>query len=366
MSSAAPAVAGHRILVVGGAGFVGSNLVRRVLDDGAARVVVVDNFLSSERSRVPDDPRVELIEGSIAEDAVLAALPEVDHVYHLATFHGNQNSIADPIADHDNNLVTTLRLFERLRAMPTVERVVYAASGCSLAEKTDGPPKPTDEFGDVPIEHDSPYQISKIVGEFYAVYYHRRHGLPTVRARFQNVYGPGEILGAGAWRGTDATVWRNVTPTFIYRALNNLPLRLDNGGAATRDFIHVADIVEGLLRCGSFGRSGDAYNLASGIETTIRELAENILELAKSTSNLVIAPRRDWDQAGRRFGSTAKARAEIGFEARVGLEEGLRETIDWMRDHMGITAACIARHSRASASEADQPNFQPDRRAAAS
>ena len=339
------AVAAGRKLVVGGAGFVGSNLVRRLLDDDAARVVVVDNFLSSERSQVPNDPRVELIEGSIADEAVLAALPRVDQVYHLATFHGNQNSIEDPIADHDNNLITTLKLFERLRTMTGLERVVYAASGCSLAEKTDDAPAPTDEFGAVPIEHDSPYQISKIVGEFYAVYYHRRHGLPTVRARFQNVYGPGEILGAGIWRGTDATVWRNVTPTFIYRALAGLPLRLDNGGTASRDFIFVEDIVEGLLRCASFGAPGRVYNLASGVETSIAQLADHIARLSNSTSEIVVEPRRDWDTAGRRFGSTDRAESEIGFRARVALDEGLARTVAWTQENWPEIARCIARHA---------------------
>ena len=99
----------------------------------------------------------------------------------------------------------------------------------------------------MPLDLDSPYQISKVVGEFYSVYYHRQHGLPTVRARFQNVYGPGEMLGAGRWRGTPATVWRNVTPTFVYRALKGLPLQLDNGGVASRDFVYVEDIARGLL-----------------------------------------------------------------------------------------------------------------------
>ena len=99
----------------------------------------------------------------------------------------------------------------------------------------------------MPLDLDSPYQISKVVGKFYAVYYHGRHDLPTVRARFQNVYGPGEILGAGRWRGTPATVWRNVTPAFVYRALKGMPLQLENEGLATRDFIYVGDIVDGLL-----------------------------------------------------------------------------------------------------------------------
>jgi nucleoside-diphosphate-sugar epimerase len=197
----------------------------------------------------------------------------------------------------------------------------------------------------VPLEHDSPYQISKVVGEFYCVYYHAHHGLPTVRARFQNVYGPGEVLGAGVWRGTSATVWRNVVPTFVYRALKGMPLRLDNGGQASRDFIFVDDIVEGLLRCGSRGTPGDVYNLASGAETSIRELAETILRLADSDSELELAPRRAWDHAGRRFGSPVKAEREIGFRAAVALEDGLRRTVEWTRANMDRIDECVQRHA---------------------
>src|SRR4029077_14670393 len=125
--------------------------------------------------------------------------------------------------------------------------------------------------GPVPLEHDSPYQISKVVGEFYCVYYYSAFGLPTVRARFQNVYGPGETLGAGVWRGTYATVWRNVVPTFVYRALKGMPLRLEGEGAS-RDFIFVEDIVEGLARAAVFGEPGEVYNLGTGEETSIGDL----------------------------------------------------------------------------------------------
>lgn len=343
---AGPDLAGRRLLVVGGAGFVGSNLVRRALAEGAEAITVVDNLLSAERWAVPDDPRVALLEGSIADDAVLGRLgPGYDQVYHLATFHGNQNSIAEPLRDHENNLLTTIKLFERLRDVAVDGRVVYSASGCSLAEKTDEDPTAVTEDGPVPLEHDSPYQISKVVGEFYCVYYHAHHGLPTVRARFQNVYGPGEVLGAGVWRGTSATVWRNVVPTFVYRALKGMPLRLDNAGQASRDFIFVDDIVEGLLRCGSLGAPGDVYNLASGAETSIRELAETILRLADSESELELAPKRAWDHAGRRFGSPLKAEREIGFRAAVALEDGLRRTVDWTRANMDRIDACVERHA---------------------
>jgi len=333
-------------LVVGGAGFVGGNLVRESLTRGEERVVVVDNFLSSEPENVPEDPRVELREGSIADDAILAGIDdEFDYVFHLATYHGNQSSIADPLADHEHNLLTTLKLFEHVKSFQRLEMLVYAASGCTLAPHTYGEAEAVVEDGPVPLDLDSPYQISKVVGEFYAVYYHRMHGLPTVRARFQNVYGPGEILGAGRWRGTPATVWRNVTPTFVYRALKGLPLELDNEGRATRDFIYVGDIVEGLLACAERGEPGDVYNLASGVETTVRELAESIIEVSGSSSELELGPPRDWDRSGHRFGSTEKARRELGFEAGVPLDEGLRHTVEWTRQNLETIDACIERHA---------------------
>lgn len=337
-----------RLLVVGGAGFVGSNLVRLALDAGAATVLVVDNLLSSERENLPEDARVELVEASIADDGVLASLEdEFDYVFHLATYHGNQSSIANPLADHDNNLITTLKLYERLKGFERLRKLVYSASGCTLAphDVYDGA-EATTEDGPVPLELDSPYQISKVVGEFYSVYYQRRHGLPTVRARFQNVYGPGEVLGAGRWRGTPATVWRNVTPTFVYRALNGLPLQLDNGGVASRDFIYVGDVARGLALCATEGTPGDVYNIASGVETTVRRLAELVLELSGSSSELELAPRRPWDHSVLRFGSPEKARRELGFEAEVSLEEGLRHTIEWTVDHLEFVDACIAKHER--------------------
>ena len=334
-------------LVVGGAGFVGSNLVRLLLADGAERVLVVDNLLSSERENLPDDPRVELIEASIADDDVLASLEdEFDVVYHLATYHGNQSSIANPLEDHANNLITTLKLYERLKGFGRLRKVVYSASGCTLApHEVYDEAEAVSEDGPVPLDLDSPYQISKVVGEFYSVYYHRQHGLPTVRARFQNVYGPGEVLGAGRWRGTPATIWRNVTPTFVYRALKGLPLELDNGGVASRDFVYVEDVARGLVACADRGEPGDVFNLASGVETTIRRLAELIVELSGSSSELEIAPRRPWDHSILRFGSPEKARKELGFEARTTLEDGLRLTIAWMRDDLEFIEQCMAKHA---------------------
>ncbi len=334
------------ILVIGGAGFVGSNLVRRLLNDGVQKVHVIDNLLSSERSNLPDDLRVRFTQGSIADDIILAGLSDTyDYIFHLATYHGNQSSIHDPIADHDNNLITTLKLFERIKGFSRIKKVVYAGAGCAVAEKTCDQAHATSENAPISLQMDSPYSISKIVGEFYAVYYFNRHALPTVRTRFQNVYGPGEILGAGEWRGTPATVWRNVTPTFIYKALQGESLPLEGSGVATRDFIYVDDIVEGLICCALKGIPGDVYNLASGVETSIRELAEIINQLTANLAPLDIRKQRDWDHSGKRFGSTEKARRELGFAVNIPIHDGLSRTVEWTRENMERIQACIKRHT---------------------
>src|SRR5215212_1566740 len=338
--------AGSSVLVTGGAGFVGGNLVQWLLEGDVAAVHVVDNLLSGERTNVPDDHRVLFTEDSIAADHVVQNLrDDYDFVFHLSTYHGNQSSIHDPLADHEHNQLTTLKLFDWMKSFRRIRKVVYAGAGCALADKTFDQAHATLEDAPISLHMDSPYSISKIVGEFYAVYYHARHGLPTVRARFQNIYGPGEILGAGQWRGTPATVWRNVVPTFVYKALKGLPLQLDNEGRATRDFIYVDDIVRGLLLCASDGAPGDVYNLASGTETSILQLATMINELTGNVMPVQVMPRRDWDRSGKRFGSTDKARQELGFESHVPLRDGLTWTIAWTREQMPRIESCIDRHS---------------------
>ena len=338
-----------KVLVAGGAGFVGSNLVRALLARGD-EVTVVDNLLSAERENVPDG--ATLIEASINDDDVLAAIPQdLDLAFNLVTYHGNQSSMADPLADHEHNLLTSLKLFLALSELPNLQKVVYAGAGCTVAEKTFEAASATQEDAPVSLYLDSPYQISKVVGELYGNYFWTRKGLPIVKARFQNVYGPGEVLGAGRWRGTVNTVWRNVTPAFVWKALHGEALPLDNGGIATRDFIFVQDMARGLIACADRGEPGGVYNLASGVETSIRELAETIVELAGSGS-VEVAPARDWDRSGKRFGATEKSQRELGFRATVGLRAGLERQIAWTRENEAFISACIAKHDAQMAAAA--------------
>jgi len=336
---------GKKLLVVGGAGFVGSNLVLKLLEQDPQEIVIVDNLLSSDISNVPTDARVNFVYGSITDDAILEGLPQdLDYVWHLSCYHGNQSSIHDPLADHENNTLTTLKLFDRLKDIKSIKKVVYAAAGCAVAEKTYDEARATAEDAPVSLVHDSPYSISKLVGELYGNYYHLQHGLPFVKARFQNVFGPREMLGAGRWRGTRHTVWRNVTPTFVWKSLNNEALGLDNGGQVSRDFIFVEDMARGLMCCAKNGEAGEIYNLASGVETTIKELAETINDITGNTTQMIIQPPRPWDRSGCRFGSTEKSKNTIGFVAQFSLREGLEKTIAWTKENRANIERCMKQH----------------------
>ena len=175
----------------------------------------------------------------------------------------------------------------------------------------------------------------------------RATALPFVKARFQNVYGPGEVLGAGRWRGTVNTVWRNVTPTFVYRALKHEALPVENGGIATRDFIYVEDMARGLLACALRGRAG--RGLQPRRRASRRRSASSPRRSTSSTGNptpIALAPARDWDHSGQRFGDTAQGRARARLRGRgrpratasSARSTGRARTSTWIE-------ACMARHA---------------------
>ena len=334
------------ILIVGGAGFVGSNLTKYLLNEFDPGIIyIVDNLISSEASNIPQDPRVNFICGSIADDLILNNLPKnINFVFHLSCYHGNQSSIVNPIADHDNNTITSLKLFNHLKNYNTLSKVVYAAAGCAVAKKTYDNAEATQENAPLSLYHDSPYSISKLVGEMYGNYFYKQNGLPIVKARFQNIYGPGEILGAGMWRGTINTIWRNVVPTFIWKALNKESLPLENGGLNSRDFIFINDICRGLVSCALAGKPGESYNLASGKETSILDLAKLINKFTNNSTMPEIKPIRDWDTSGKRFGSTEKSKKEIGFSAITSIKDGLEKTIKWTKNNKELIRGNINKH----------------------
>ncbi len=335
-----------KFLIVGGAGFVGSNLCHLILEEYDPKEIwIVDNMMSSEITNVVIDPRVRIIYGSITEDSILHQLPvDLEFVFHLSCYHGNQSSIADPIADYKNNTLTSLKLFDAIKGFKKLNKVVYAAAGCAVAEKTYDDAKATPEDAPISLFHDSPYSISKIIGEMYGNFFFQSYDLPFVKARFQNVYGPREILGAGQWRGTPHTVWRNVIPTLIGKSIKGEALPLDNGGTASRDFIFLGDLIRGLVACAEKGLPGEAYNLASGVETSIFDLAKIINTVTENKTPVNVRPAREWDRSGKRFGSTVKSRENLGFSTEVGLVDGLERTIEWTMANRMLIESTIAKH----------------------
>lgn len=333
-------------VVIGGAGFVGSWVVDEILKDTGTHVTIIDNLISSERVNISSDPRVKFIEGSAAELSTLQRITSpVDYVYQLACFHGNQSSITRPLDDLENGLKTTLVTLEWVKNEHPNARVIYSGAGCTVAEKTWSTPIPVQEIDAISLKHDSPYSISKIVGEMYCLYYAEQQGLDVVRVRFQNVYGPREILGAGKWRGNINTIWRNVVPTFIFKALNNIDIEIYGGNNASRDFIYVGDIAEGVVLAMKNGESGKVYNLASGTETFIHELASTIINKTNSKSKCLHEDKRNWDNSGRRKGNIQFSAKKIGFKSKTQLVDGLNQTINWTVLNLDLIKKNINKHA---------------------
>lgn len=333
------------ILVVGGAGFIGSNLILNLLNAKPKQIIIIDNLLSSNPENIIQNNKIKFICGSITNDNILSSLQDnLDYVFHLACYHGNQSSINNPIEDHQNNSLTSLKLFDRLSKFKNLKKIVYASAACAVAEKTYKKALATTEDQPISLYHDSPYSISKIIGEFYGNYYFLSSKLPIVKARFSNVYGPREVLGAGNWRGTVHSIWRNVIPSFIWKSLNNKPIPLNNNGKSTRDFIYVKDLVDGLILCAIKGKEGGVYNLATGQETEILKLANTIVKFTKSDSELQLLPARNWDRSGKRFASIDKASSELGFNAQINIEEGIKLTIQWTKKNYESIKFNVKKH----------------------
>jgi nucleoside-diphosphate-sugar epimerase len=201
-----------------------------------------------------------------------------------------------------------------------VQRIVYASSS-SLVGSSVGP-MPVDEES-ISLSLRTPYQITKLLGELYCNLFKNLYGCETVRVRFFNSYGPGEMPGR----------YRNVIPNFVWTALQGLPLRITGTGDETRDWTYVEDIVDGLLRAGTVEEAaGEVFNIASGRETRVIDLARRINELTGNDAGVTYTERREWDAHGRRWASIDKAKRILGYEPQIDLHTGLERTVAWFRE----------------------------------
>ena len=320
---------GKTILVTGGAGAIGSNLTRALGELGARLIIVLDDLSSAFKWNVPALANVLFVQGSILAEVELKRVfferPEI--VFHLAALFANQNSIDHPETDLLVNGLGTLKLLQYSRLSGT-QRFVFASSGCSIYG-SNAPLPLTEEF--MSLHLSSPYQITKMVGELYCNFFHHHYDLPVVEARLFNSYGPGEVPGQ----------YRNVIPNFIFLAMQGQPLPITGSGEETRDFTYVGDIVDGLLRAGYYQAAvGQEFNLASGAETRISDLAKLINTQVGNKAGVVYASRRKWDTKSRLLASVDRAQSLVGYQPGIPFEEGLKRTITWFKENWDrITAS---------------------------
>jgi nucleoside-diphosphate-sugar epimerase len=308
------------VLITGGAGSIGSNLTRAIAELNARMVIVLDDLSAAYEWNIPSLSNVLFVKGSITDEMVLKRVfnenPEI--VYHLAAFFANQNSVDYPQRDLSVNGMGTLLLFQYSQ-MTHVQRVVYASSGCSIYGSA-APLPLREDFMSMHLT--TPYQITKMLGELYANFFHHHHGLQVVKTRFFNSYGPGEVPGQ----------YRNVIPNFIYKALNGEPLPYTGAENASRDFTYAEDIVDALLRAGYFEAAvGEEMNIASAVETRILDMAARVNELTGNKAGIITAPKRVWDTKNRLLASIDRAKTILGYEPKMEFDEGLKITIDWFR-----------------------------------
>jgi UDP-glucose 4-epimerase len=309
---------GKTVLVTGGAGAIGSNLVRTLNGLETKKIVIIDDLSSSYEWNIPAGPKIGFIKGSILNDERLerAFKAKPDIVYHLAAHFANQNSVDHPEVDLMVNGMGTLKVLKCAHKVG-VERFIYASSGCGIYGSDSKMPF---EEHDVSMKFYTPYQVTKTLGELYTNCFYNLYHLPIVNARFFNSYGPGEVPGK----------YRNVIPNFFFWSMKGQPLPITGTGDETRDFTYVKDIVNGLLAMAYYGDAvGEVFNLASAREIRICDLAGWINKLTGNDAGIVFKEKRDWDKKNRLLASIEKARKVLGYEPMMDFREGLRYVHSW-------------------------------------
>jgi nucleoside-diphosphate-sugar epimerase len=306
-----------RALVTGGAGFIGSHLVDRLVADGH-QVRVLDDFSSGREANLDRaKPHIELIRGSICDEAVLArAVQGCSLVFHQAAVPSVPRSIAEPVRTNQVNVDGTLLVLELAR-QAGVRRVVFAASSSAYGDTVELP-----KVESMPPTPLSPYALQKYAGEVYCRLYHQLYGLETVALRYFNVYGP---------RQNPDSEYAAVIPRFVRSCLRGEPPHIYGDGEQTRDFTFVADAVQAnILASRSPRASGEVVNVAGGRRTSLNELFRVIQENTNASVEPVYEPARQGDVRDS-LASLDRAAQVLGYAPAVDLEEGLARTIDSFR-----------------------------------
>lgn len=304
-----------KVLVTGGAGFIGSNLVKRLSQDGH-EVTVLDNLLSGYRCNLDPFPEVRFVEGDVRDEAAVAdAIKGAQIVFHLAASVSNKRSIDHPIMDAEINVIGTLRILEAAR-QNGVRKIVTSSSAGIFGELKTIPIRE-----DHALEPDSPYGCTKLCQEKECLAYAKLYDIEAVCLRYFNVYGPNQRFDA----------YGNVIPIFAFNMLRGETLTIFGDGEQTRDFINVHDVVQANIKAAYANGFSGAFNLGSGGRITINTLVDLLRAASGIEPKIVHGPPRPGDVRDS-VADISAARKAFGFEPIVSLQEGLKEYMDWAKE----------------------------------
>ena len=324
-----------RWLITGGCGFIGLNLIKSLIDEGGHYIRIIDNLTVGSREDLsaickftdrspqssflsPDSSlatQVDLIIGDILDaDLALKAAQDIDVIVHLAANTGVGPSVEDPRIDCETNVIGTLNYLEAAR-FNHVKRFIFASSGAPAGEIE---PPIHEEIAPHPV---SPYGASKLAGEGYCSAYYRTFGVETVALRFGNVYGP--LSGHK----------NSVVAKFIKQAMDGKPLEIYGDGNQIRDFIYINYLIRAIrIASVATDAGGEVFQIATNKETAVSELTEQLLAILVDSGCHDIEVCYSEPRSGdvrRNFSDTSKAKKILGWQARVPLAEGLRQTVNW-------------------------------------
>jgi len=299
--------------VTGGAGFIGSHTVDRLLAEGL-EVVVLDDLRRGQMENISQhvgERNFRFVRGDVRDSSLVRdSVRDVDSVVHLAALISVPESIKDPNLTNDVNVNGTLNLLKACVDFG-IERFVYASS-CAVYGNVESLPIKEE----CPARPESPYGVSKLVAENYVRTYHEDFGLETVCLRYFNVYGPRQVYSD----------YSGVITQFLSRLARNLPLVIFGGGEQTRDFVYVHDIVEAnvlALKCEGVRLAGEIFNIGTGVATSINQLANALLEVTNKTRLKIMHSEAREGDIRHSVADTSKARDKLGYKPIVLLKDGL-------------------------------------------
>ena len=305
-----------RIMVTGGAGFIGSHTVDALVASGAGEVSVLDDLSTGKRSQV--NAKATLYQTDLRDAAAVAAVVEQarpELIFHLAAQMDVRRSVADPAFDAQVNLVGFLNLMESAR-QHGLKRVVFSSTGGAIYGEQDEFPC-TEEHPKRPV---SPYGVAKLATEAYLFFYKVEYGIDYLALRFGNVYGPRQDPHGEA----------GVVAIFCGRILDGKPVTIYGDGTQTRDYVYVGDVVRAVVAASKSNASGIALNIGTGIETNVNDLYSTLASIADFPTQAAHASERPGEQK-RSVISPARAADELGWRPEMKLADGLEETFKYFK-----------------------------------